>query len=208
MSSRSARSSLVVLLLVGVGVGTYLIQPRAGSTAAPAATPPPARADPPIAQITNAARDLKLITWSFDTTLDAQVVSDKWYGDATAQVRAPVRYQYGVDLSTLMPGDTIFDPAGNRFVFLVAPPRRLSVEVDIRKLEENLSVSGLRWKSRNADALDEARKTLSDRAKALVLADADEKRLRAISREQLEQHLSDVMHRAVPDATVAVRFAD
>lgn len=198
----------VGLLLIGVGVGVYCFQPRSVS-GLPAAETEATRPAPQIAQITNAARSLKLITWSFDTTLDARVVSDRWYGEATAEVRAPVRYQYGVDLGTLEPKDAFFDSAGERFVFLVRPPQRLSCEIDVAQLEQTLTTSGLRWRSSNTAKIDEARKILATRAQDLLLSAADEGRLRDVSREQLEAHLRGVLSRVAGiDANVVVRFSD
>lgn len=210
-ATRILGPTLTALLLIAVGVGTYYLQPRepSANAAAPAPTTGPARVAPPIAQVTNAVRSLKLITWAFDTTLDARVVSDRWYGDATAEVRAPVRYQYGVDLGSLRVEDSFYDAASERYVFLVRPPQRLSCEIDLAQLEQTLTTSGLRWKSQNADQIDAARRTLAARAQALVLSDDDQKRLRDVSREQVENHLRGVISRVTgTDTNVSVRFSD
>jgi len=100
----------VLVLAAGVGIATYLLQPRGSGSLPNASYPTTSAASPSIAQVTDAVRSLRLITWSFDTTLDARSISDKWYGEAAATVRAPVRYQYGLDLDSLSGDDVVFDP--------------------------------------------------------------------------------------------------
>ena len=200
----------VVGLLTAVGVGTYLLQPHAPAASA---SGPVAQAgdatQPLLARVTNAARALKLITWAFETTLDARVVSDKWYGDVTAQVHAPVRYQYGVDLDSLRAEDAFYDSANERYVFLVEPPQRLSCEIDVEQLEQRLTATGMRWKSQNAAQADAARRILAQRAQRLILSEDDERRLRDVSREQLEGHLRQVLARfAGAETNVVVRFSE
>ena len=79
---------------------------------------------------------------------------------------------------------------------------------DLARLEESLHVSGLRWRSNNKDQLEATRKQLAVRAQTLVLNDADEKRLRDASREQLETHLNKVLAAAGVGGKAVVRFAD
>ena len=191
------------LLVVG------LEMQRRTRSAAPAATVPAAAIESTqtIANVADAVRTLKLVTWQFETTISAQSVSDKWYGDAVARVRAPVRYQYGVDLERLRHEDVLLGSDGASYVFLVPPPERIAVEVDVAKLEQELRVSGARWRSQNGDRVDSARTKLAAVAEKVELSPGDEKRLREVSREQLERHLSNVV-KPGGEARVIVRFAD
>jgi hypothetical protein len=170
---------------------------------APPATVPAAR--PGVLQVTDAVRSLKLITWQFDTTISAESVSDKWYGNAIASVRAPVRYQYGVNLEHLRREDIFLDAGG--YTFIVPPPERVSVEVNLAALNQTLQVSGARWKSQNQDQIDEARKRLAQVAQETQLSPEDVTRLREVSRQQIERMLQNVTG-ADASARVSVRFAE
>lgn len=196
--------AIAVALVVGAGV--WLMN-RPASVAAPAAKPPAAApATRPVAVVVDAARQLKLVTYSFKTTVDAAVISDKWYGDASAHVRAPVKYQYGVDLDTLRADDVFYDAIGRRYVFVVAPPARIATEVDLAEMSAALDVSGMRWKSQNQDQLERARKLLAERAQTMTLAADDEAKLVDASRQQIEGLLRKVLGQHGEDVTVAVRF--
>lgn len=197
-----------MLLAIGAGLGVYFLQPAPSSPQASPATTSPMSSPSTIAVITQEARDLKLITWSFETSVDAQSVSDKWYGDSIASVRAPVRYQYGVDLTTLEEGSIFRDANTGQVLFIVHPPSRLSVEIDLERLEESLRTSGMRWKSRNQDQLDDTRRQLGEVAKNLELSKRDEQRMREVSRLQIEAHLQRVLSRIEPGVMVDVKFAD
>jgi hypothetical protein len=212
-STTSIRPFLWAVSAIGLavlaGVGTYWMQrPPATAVPAPVATTVPTTRPATIAVIAQEARDLKLITWSFETTVDAQSVSDKWYGDSVANVRAPVRYQYGVDLETLEERSIFRDAATGELMFIVKPPKRLSVEVDVERLEQSLQTSGMRWKSRNQSQLEETLKELGAIANSLVLSPKDEQRMREASRQQIEKHLHRVLARIEPGAIVNVKFAE
>ena len=202
-------ASAAIALAVGVGAVTYWMQPREAATD-PAIIPATAPTSRPatLAVIVREARDLKLITWSFETTVDAQSVSDKWYGDAVATVRAPVKYQYGIDLATLEEGSIFRDANTGQMMFIVHAPQRLSVEIDLERLEESLQTSGLRWKSRNQSQLDDTRSRLGAIAKGLELSKRDDARMKEISREQIERHLSQVLSRIEPGVVVGVKFGE
>lgn len=200
-------SVAAVGVAAAVGLVTYWRQPPAPvvtTTSAPATAPAPA--PPTLATIVSEARELKLITWSFETEVDAQSVSDRWYGDSIASVRAPVKYQYGVDLASLGEDAVFRDPATGELTFIVATPRRLSVEIDLERLEQSLKTSGLRWKARNQGQLDETRAQLGTVAKHLELSPRDDQRMREASREQIERHLRQVLGRIEPGVVVGVRF--
>lgn len=191
---------LAIACCVGAAllIGTLELQRHQSSPPiAPAATKPSAL------NVADAVRSLKLVTWEFETTISAEAVSDKWYGDAVASVRAPVRYQYGVDLARLRREDVLFGTDG--YVFIVPPPERIAVEVDVAKLEQSLKVSGARWRSQNQSQLDAARTKLASVARQTELSPDDAKRLRDVSREQLEKHLANVLG---GENRVSVRFAD
>ena len=71
------------------GFAVYLLQSRGADDSQSVATSVPTTAPsrtPAIALIASEARELKLITWGFETTIDAQSVSDKWYGDRKSVV--------------------------------------------------------------------------------------------------------------------------
>ena len=196
--------AVAVALIVGAGVW-LATRKSAPPTVAPVAVVAPATR--PVAVVVDAARQLKLVTYSFNTTVDADVLSDKWYGDAHASVRAPVRYQYGVDLDSLRADNVFYDSIGRRYVFVVAAPTRIATEVDVAEMQSAIDVSGMRWKSQNQDQIERARKLLADRAQAMTLAADDEQKLVDASREQVESLLRRVLSQQGEDATVAVRFA-
>lgn len=200
--------ALALAMLVGAGV--WLAARRAPAQAV--ATPAAATAEPatrPVAVVVDAARQLKLVTYSFKTNVDARVISDKWYGDASARVLAPVRYQYGVDLGSLRAEDVFYDAIGRRYVFVVAPPTRIAAEVDLAEMQTALSVSGMRWKSQNQDQLERARKLLADRAKTMTLTPDDERKMTEATREQVAGLLRKILMQQgseQQDVTVDVRF--
>lgn len=192
-----------VALMVGAGVW---LATRPPSPVAPQPAAAAAPATCPVAVVVDAARQLKLVTYSFKTTVDAAVLSDKWYGDATAKVRAPVRYQYGIDLDSLRADNVFYDAIGKRYVFVVAPPTRIAAEVDLAEMQSAIDVSGMRWKSQNLDQLERARKLLADRAKTMTLSPDDERKLTDASREQIEALLRRILAQQGEDAAVVVRF--
>lgn len=215
MTQRSTTTSLrlwpvaAIALATAAGVGTYWMQPAApvAATTAPALAPPSTR-PVSVAVIAREARDLKLITWAFETTVDAQSVSDKWYGDSIATVRAPVRYQYGIDLGTLKEDSIFRDANTGQLMFIVKPPQRLSAEVDLERLEQSLKTSGLRWRSRNQSQLKATLRELGAIANGLTLSPGDEQRMREVSRQQVERHLQRVLARIEPGLIVTVKFAE
>lgn len=200
-------ASIIAAMVVGLIVYRLQSRPTVNRPAA-IATSAPATRPASIAIIASEARQARFITWSFDTTIDAQTVSDKWYGDAVANVRAPVRYQYGVDLATLDDGAILRDAGTGQLTFIVAPPRRMSVEVDVERLEQSLRTSGIRWKSRNHAQLEETVRQLGAAANTLELSKRDEQRMRETSREQIERHLRSVLSRIEAGITVNVKFAE
>lgn len=202
-----AVASLVIA--AGAGLATYWMQPGAPVSMIPAvASTAPSTRPATIALIASEARQLKLITWTFETTLDAQSISDKWYGDSIAQVRAPVRCQYGVDLQTLEDGSIYRDSASGAVTFVVKPPQRLSAEIDVEQLQQSLKTTGLRSRSGNQTQLDATLKELGAVAKHLTLSPRDEQRMREVSRNQIEQHLQRVLARLDPLIVVNVKFAE
>jgi hypothetical protein len=209
-SSRGLWASAAILIAVGAGLGVYWLQPRAAPPPAAATAPTtlPATRPVTIAVIMQEARELKLLTWGFETTVDAQSVSDKWYGDAIANVRAPVRYQYGVDLATLEERSVFRDAGTGALLFIVKPPQRLSVEVDVERLEQTLRTSGMRWRSNNQKQLRRTVNELGAIANNLQLSPGDEQRMREASRQQLERHLHRVLARLEPGVVVHVKFAE
>jgi Protein of unknown function (DUF4230) len=216
MSSAPNRSRLhiwaAIVCTMAVVVSIAVIETsRRRSPAMPPVDPVPTTtfAVPPVARVVDAARALKLVTWTFDTQVDAQSISDRWYGDAVAVVRAPVKYQYGVDLEGLKREDLVVDEPGRRFVFIVPAPRRISAEVGVEQLEQSLKTSGLRWRSANQRHLEEARLLLARRAQEMVLSEEDDRRLRDASRSQLQTLLATVLGPELGrDRTIEIRFAD
>lgn len=210
-SFRSARWVFAaVLIAVAAGLGTYWLQarpdPQPQAATAPATSPTTRPVT--IAVIAQEARELKLLTWSFETTVDAQTVSDKWYGDAIANVHAPVRYQYGVDLATLGEKSVFRDSGTGAVLFIVKPPQRLSVEVDVERLEQSLKTSGIRSRSNNQKQLRQTVNELGAIANNLALSPSDQQRMREASRQQLEKHLQRVLARLEQGVVVNVKFAE
>jgi hypothetical protein len=203
----SAHRSAILAIAATVGVA-LLVGALEWNRRNPSAPPTPATAPaarPGVLQVTNAVRSLKLVTWQFETTINAESMSDKWYGNAVASVRAPVRYQYGVNLENMRREDIFVDTAG--YTFIVPAPERISVEVNLAELNQTLQVSGARWKGQNQDQIDQARRRLADLAQTTQLSPADVTRLRDVSRKQVEQMLRNVIG-ADPSARVTVRFAE
>lgn len=205
MTLPSRPAILAIAATVGV---TLLVGTLEWSRRHPNLPPVPATLPAPrpgVLQVTDAVRSLKLITWQFDTTISAETVSDKWYGNAIASVRAPVRYQYGVNLENVRRADIFVDSDG--YTFIVPPPERVSVEVNLAELNQTLQVSGARWKGQNQDQIDQARKALADLAQQTQLSPDDVARLREVSRQQIETMLRNVTG-AGSSARISVRFAE
>src|ERR1041385_1726545 len=59
----------------------------------------PKPAPPPTAVVLTATRQLKLLTFAIDSTVTTTKTDESWRGTASATVKAPVRYHFGVDLS-------------------------------------------------------------------------------------------------------------
>ena len=205
--SAPAHRSAILAVAATLGV-VLLVGALEWNRRHPSALPTPATLPvvrPGVLQVTDAVRSLKLVTWQFETTISAETMSDKWYGNAVASVRAPVRYQYGVNLENVRREDIFLDTAG--YTFIVPAPERISVEVNLAELNQTLQVSGARWKGQNQGQIDEARKRLAEIAQASQLSPEDATRLRDVSREQVEAMLRNVIGADV-DQRVTVRFAE
>ncbi|MCG3128710.1 MAG: hypothetical protein CHACPFDD_03601 [Phycisphaerae bacterium] len=158
----------------------------------------------PIAEVVSAVKAMDLVTTRIQTRVHKSIESDVWRGRTYADVAAPVTYLYGVDLANLRAEDVQFGPLTRTYVLRVPAPRRLAVEVDMNQRAENVSVSGLRLRSRSGEYyLGLSRVGLYEEARQTVLPGETLERIRDESGERLRELVQNIVG---PDARVEVVF--
>jgi len=168
-------------------------------------TPQPA--PPPAAQVLQVAHELKLLTVSIDSTVTATKTDESWRGNASATIKAPVRYHFGVDLSQINDRNLFYNPLTRIQTLTIPPPSLLAIEVDGGHLiTERIDVSGLRFKKLSgAEQLNLAQKSLYDAARKQVLPQKEVDDVRIATRTQIESSLAPVLGSS---ATLRVKFSD
>lgn len=184
----------VVLIAVGVVAGVhaslrYLLHtssPASAQAAGPAQTGPTGEPAPVIrAERTLAA--LKLMTVQLDTFITARTDESSWLGSTQAQVRAPVRFSYGVDLADPARPVKLQQDSVTKAYTLTAPePRRLAVEVMGTSETPSVRVSGLHMRDLSGEyTLGRARVALYDQARSAVLTQEQSDQLSTLTKAQL-----------------------
>jgi hypothetical protein len=159
----------------------------------------------PLSEVVEAARALKLVTVVMETRVQARMTDDRWYGDVSAVVEAPVRYVYAVDLAKLE--RSAIGYVTDTYVVTVPPPAVIAVEVDgSNPIHEVVETSGMRYRSMAGEKyLGLARKAIYDNARREVLPAERAKQVREQSREQVA---ALIRHIIGADTAVRVRFED
>ena len=157
----------------------------------------------PLAEIVQRIRAAKLVTVELTTAITVTIDNPSWRGDARAEVTAPVRYLYAVDLSDVTVSNTTVDGAT---VYLVRIPRpeRIAVEVDtLNTIDEDVEVTGTRMRARAGEtALSLARKQLSEQARQRALRPAD----RGWIEQETLDRVRGLVERIVAPAAVRVEY--
>jgi hypothetical protein len=139
----------------------------------------------PLAEVATALRAMKLVTVEIDAS---------WRGDVAARVTVPVRLSYGTDLSAITAEGVAFSPVGGAYVVRVPPPQRIATEVFGEKEKIEVEAGGLRLRSRAGEYyLGLARQGTSEAARELVLLEDDARRVREVTRQQVERLIRSIV---------------
>ena len=161
----------------------------------------------PLAEVVETTRALKLVTVIVNSKVRTKVRDERWRGTASAEVEAPVRYVYGVDLAGLDPGAIRMGNILGLYEITIPRPTRIATEVDgSRPVEEVVEVSGTRFRSQAGEYyLGLARKEIYDQARRNNLPPETMDQINTQTREQVEA----LVRRFIgPSAEVRVRYKD
>jgi hypothetical protein len=161
----------------------------------------------PLAEVIETTRALKLVTIIVNSRVRTKVRDERWRGTASAEVEAPVRYVYGVDLAGLDPGAVRMGNILGIYEITIPHPTRIATEVDgSNPVEEVVEVSGARFRSQAGEFyLGLARKELYEQARKNSLPPETMEEINTKTREQVEA----LVHRFVgPTADIRVKYKD
>jgi len=161
----------------------------------------------PLADVIETTRALKLVTVIVNSRVRTKVRDERWRGTASAQVEAPVRYVYGVDLAGLDPGAIRMGNILGMYEITIPHPTRIATEVDgSHPVEEVVEVTGARFRSQAGEYyLGLARKEIYDQARKNSLPPEKMEEIETQTREQVEA----LVRRFVgPSAEVRVKYKD
>jgi len=161
----------------------------------------------PLAEVIETTRALKLVTVIVNSRVRTKVRDERWRGTASAEVEAPVRYVYGVDLAGLDPGAIRMGNILGLYEITIPRPTRIAIEVDgSRPVEEIVEVTGTRFRSQAGEYyLGLARKEIYDQARRNSLPAGTMEQIYEETREQVEA----LVRRFVgPSAEVRVKYKD
>jgi hypothetical protein len=148
----------------------------------------------PLAEVATALRAMKLVTVEIDTSVTVERRDASWRGDVAARVTVPVRLSYGTDLSAITAEGVAFSPVGGAYVVRVPPPQRIATEVFGEKEKIEVEAGGLRLRSRAGEYyLGLARQGTSEAARELVLLEDDARRVREVTRQQVERLIRSIV---------------
>lgn len=141
----------------------------------------------PLADIIERTHAMKLVTVEVRSTVASVSESVIWRGRATAVIKAPVRYVYGIDLSELERSAFSLHSPTCAYTLQIPRPRRIAIEVDTANaFEERVEVSGTRTRGRAGETqLSLARKQLSEEAERQALSPEELQRVEAETLEQV-----------------------
>lgn len=156
--------------------------------------------------VVEVVRAMQLVTTQLDTRVRSEVSDQRWRGDVTAIVEAPVRYLYGVDLSNVRREHLDYNPLTRTYTLTIPPPRRLAVEVNGSNAESIIEVTGTRLRSRAGEYfLGLAREAVYAEARQRPLSPSEEARIIEYTREQVAGMMQLFLGE---DEKVRVRFAE
>lgn len=159
----------------------------------------------PLVDVAKAVRAMKLVTVEIETDVTATVQDESWRGDITATVTAPAKLLYGTDLSRLEVSSMGFSPLTGSYVVRIPRPQRISTEVWAEKETADVNIGWLRLRSRAGEYyLGLARRSLTERARSMVLSEADAEKVSTTTREQVEALVRNLVGK---DAKVSVAFS-
>jgi len=211
-AATSSRRFLVALAISAValfgGLAAYLRSLEAAAIGRPAINDQLTAAGQPrpLATVSQALREMKLVTVEINTTVTATTNHDSWRGDVAATVRAPVRLLYGADLSKLSVDALAYSPLSRGYFIRIPTPQRIATEVSGSAEDVELQVGWLRLRSRAGEYyLGQARKDLYDRAREMTLSPEDAAFVRRTTREQTEAMVRKIVGPAAP---VTVAYED
>jgi hypothetical protein len=161
----------------------------------------------PLAEVARVTREAKIITLSVDATVRATIRDDRWRGNASATVEAPVKYSFGVDLKNIDDSAFRYDYLTRSYVVTLPPPTRIAVEVDgAHPVREVIDVSGTRFKAlAGREQLIKAQKAIYDEAHRAALPPDQRQQVRDGTRQQLTKIVTAVVG---DKHAVKVRFTD
>src|SRR5262245_41689056 len=161
----------------------------------------------PLAEVVETTRALKLVTVIVNSKVRTKVRDERWQGTASAEVEAPVRYVYGVDLAGLDPGAIRMGNILGMYEITIPRPARIAAEVDgSHPVEEIVEVTGARFRSRAGEYyLGLARKEIYEQARKNSLPPETMAEIETQTREQVET----LVRRFVgPSAEVRVKYKE
>jgi hypothetical protein len=199
---------IVAAAVVFLGAAAYMRSLERRALAAPAIRDQLTAAGTPrpVAEVSQALRQTKLVTVEVDTKVASHTGGESWRGDVSARVEAPVRLYYGTDLSKLEPEHLSLSPVGGGYLVRIPVPERIATEVcgDAESVE--VEVGWMRLRSRAGEYfLGLARRDLTRRARELTLTPADARMVRRATREQAEALVKKIVG---PNTPVTVAFQD
>lgn len=142
----------------------------------------------PLADVAQTIAHMQLVTAEVQTSVSTTVSHENWRGMALANVQAPVRLLYGVDVSQASTRHIGYSPATSEYLVRIPPPRRISTEVCGGDEVVEVQLGWARLRSRAGEYyLGLARKSLYDRARELVLSPDDARFVRETSVAQVRK---------------------
>jgi hypothetical protein len=194
------RSTLTLLLpavLLFCGLAIYLKHQERVAASGTGLTDLTAEGKPrPLAEVAQALRQAKLVTVEIQTRVNSGAQHESWRGDVSANVDAPVRLLYGVDLSRMTTARLGFSPAARAYIVRIPPPERIATEVCT---EEGLKVDvgWMRLRTRSGEYyLGLARRDLYERAREMTLSPEDAR----IVRERTLEQVTGILRKLVGDS--------
>jgi hypothetical protein len=159
---------------------------------------------PPLAEVVQATRALKLVTVVVDATVETQRTHSNWRGTVTASAECPVRYLFGVDLSNLAEQAVRLAALGT-YTICAPQPELIAAEAQTDATRDQVTVSGLRFRSLAGEAqLGLARRDISSAARRQEFPPELIESVRAQTREQIASAVQALLGGR---AHVLVRFA-
>ncbi len=157
----------------------------------------------PLAEVTRAIQELKLVTVEVDSKVTAETGHDSWRGDVAAKVEAPVKLLYGADLSKMRVGALTFSPVSGGLLIRIPRPERIAAEVCGDSENIDVTLGWLRLRSRAGEYyVGLARHDLYQRARELTLSEQDAAFVRKATREQTETLVKQIVGARTPVSVV------